>query len=787
MPKIAPHFRLDVIEMTPGVVAKSLLVTSEYDNNYYRIYPVSELGEIILSEINGYADTTQIIQKITTASRYKHEDIAKLLKVFSGAGIVISGEYGMPDGQAALWLCSGFTPALVENSLGRMRIAVINQAESPVYQRELSAMLNNFGVNLAQENAGNIDLTVVVVDDYLQESLKEANRRYLKKKTGWLPVKLNGNVHWAGPVFNHVGRDSTDSGGILAKPQMAKNFCWNCLAERMAHGRQIEQAKYRQTGNLPPAPSEMNSPALQASAYNITLEIAKHLLHAEQAAASQFCSSLWVWDRVADQSGWHVVNKDPACVVCGKPPSGDLPPICLDDAEIGSRYVSSGWRTDSPARTFENYRHLNNPYTGVVDSLEDVQNRGDDFCFVFESSTNIATKSDTIFFSLMSIGMRNAGKGTTPATARTGALCEAIERYSTSLHGTEIRKRARYRDFPAGQALMPNLFMNFSDKQFAQNREDNREAAGNPFVNIPNPLSEDEYCEWSPIWSFTHRRPVWTPSQSLYYGYPYAGQWIAVPDTNGVAAGNTQTEAFVQAFLEVLERDAIGIWWYNRLQCSELALNSVDIPFVRGVVEQYERQNRRCWALDISFDLGVNIFVFMSRKNYSTAGGEEAGGEEICLGCAAHFDPEIALTRAICEHGQLWAMIEIRREKTFFKELSPSFSAWLQNASTASRSLKYLLPSGKKQWIDYPQDLEFNLPEQRRACLDMVEEKGWDLYLADYTRPSVGLPVIRVMIPALRSMHRRLGPGRLYDVPVELGLSGKAKTEGEMNKIDIFV
>ena len=791
LPKIAPHLRLDVVALDPASNARSLLVTSEYDKNRYRVYPAGELSETILSAIDGRTDAAELIRKSVAATSHPHHEVAALLRTLAAADILISAEYDMRDGQAAVWLNLGFTPARVEDILRRAPVALVNRAASPAVRRALSAMLKELGVKASarQSAGGGVALAVVVVDDYLQESLAEINRAYRKEKTPWLAVKLNGSVHWAGPVFNGCGGGDEGGAEALSRPQMARNFCWHCLAERIQSSRQIEQAKYRQAGIKPPPAPPGNPSAVKAGAHHIALEIANYLLYAETDSAaasplntSPLSASLWVWDQVSNQTGWHRVNKNPQCAVCGQAPPRDISPIRLDDPEAGTRYASSGWRVVSPERTFADYRHLNNAYTGVVDLLDDVPNETDDFCFVCESSNNIATRSDSLTISLASAQMRNAGKGSTPALARTGALCESLERYSASLHGNEIRKRARYRDFPDGRALMPNVFMNLSDKQFAQRESFNDEAGGNPFVNIPAPLAEDEYCEWSPIWSFTHREARWTPTQSLYYGYPYRGHWIAIPDTNGVAAGNTPTEAFVQAFMEVLERDAVSLWWYNRLPCAELALDSVSLPFVGGLVAQYERRGRRCWALDISFDLGVNVFVFMSRKDTAAA-----AGEEICFGCAAHFDPEIALTRAICEHGQLWAMIENRREETTFRELSHEFTAWLQTATTAAQQFNYLLPSGRKQWSDYPPNREFNLLQQRQACLDLVAQKNWQLYLADFTRPSVGLPVIRVMIPQLRSMHRRLGPGRLYEVPVEMGLLAQAKTEAEMNAINVFI
>jgi len=111
----------------------------------------------------------------------------------------------------------------------------------------------------------------------------------------------------------------------------------------------------------------------------------------------------------------------------------------------------------------------------------------------------------------------------------------------------------------------------------------------------------------------------------------------------------------------------------------------------------------------------------------------------------------------------------------------------LARTTTADPAYQYLLPAGETPWRDYPDRRRLDLPAQRDACLALVEAKAWQLYLADFTRPGIGLPVLRVMVPQLRSMHRRLAPGRLYDTPVQLGLLDRPTPEDAMNPIDIFI
>jgi hypothetical protein len=50
----------------------------------------------------------------------------------------------------------------------------------------------------------------------------------------------------------------------------------------------------------------------------------------------------------------------------------------------------------------------------------------------------------------------------------------------------------------------------------------------------------------------------------------------------------------------------------------------------------------------------------------------------------------------------------------------------------------------------------------------------------DQTRPDVEVPVVRVIVPGLRHFYRRFAPGRLYDVPVKLGLLDRPLPESEL-------
>ena len=74
-------------------------------------------------------------------------------------------------------------------------------------------------------------------------------------------------------------------------------------------------------------------------------------------------------------------------------------------------------------------------------------------------------------------------------------------------------------------------------------------------------------------------------------------------------------------------------------------------------------------------------------------------------------------------------------------------------------------------------------PEQVAACVRAVQREGLDFLTLDQTRPDIEVPVARVIVPGMRHFYRRFAPGRLYDVPVKLGLRDRPTPESELNPI----
>jgi len=62
-----------------------------------------------------------------------------------------------------------------------------------------------------------------------------------------------------------------------------------------------------------------------------------------------------------------------------------------------------------------------------------------------------------------------------------------------------------------------------------------------------------------------------------------------------------------------------------------------------------------------------------------------------------------------------------------------------------------------------------------------------EMLVLDQTRPDIGLRVAKVIVPGMRHMWKRLGTGRLYDVPVSMGWLKEALTEDELNPFPMWM
>ncbi len=439
-----------------------------------------------------------------------------------------------------------------------------------------------------------------------------------------------------------------------------------------------------------------------------------------------------------------------------------------------------GHRVVRPEETLARYGHHVSPITGAVPMLESIAPASAGVMHVCIAGSNVARPHQSLAQLRGDLRSMNAGKGTSNVQARASGLCEGLERYSGVFRGDEPRRRARLREL-GGAAIPPGDCLLFSDRQYRERDDRNRLASR--FSFIPVPFDPEAAVEWSPVWSLTRQEARYLPTAFCYYDYPQPEEsTFCVACSNGNAAGNTLEEALLQGFLELVERDSVALWWYNRARRPGVDLDSFGEPYLEQLQAYLAGRGREFWALDLTSDLGIPVFASLTRRTAGPA-------EQILLGFGAHLEPQVALLRAVTEMNQMLCspLLESAGKGAGDSGMDPETARWLRTATVANQP--YLLPAEGPARLaaSWPQQWADDIAEDVRACQARVERLGLEMLVLDQTRPEVGLPVAKVIVPGLRHFWTRFAPGRLYDVPVQLGWLPGPLAEEELNPIPMFL
>jgi ribosomal protein S12 methylthiotransferase accessory factor len=348
--------------------------------------------------------------------------------------------------------------------------------------------------------------------------------------------------------------------------------------------------------------------------------------------------------------------------------------------------------------------------------------------------------------------------------------------------GDELRTTGCYQNM-GDRAIHPNACMNFSQQQYHTRKEWNDQCQG-WFQKVPEPFDEEREIDWTPVWSLTEQDFKYLPTAYCYYGYPQTYQPDCWADSNGCAAGNTIEEAILQGFMELVERDSVALWWYNCLKKPQVDLDSFDEPYFYDLKQYYQELNRELWVLDITSDLNIPTFAAISSRS-------DREVEDIILGYGTHFDARIAVSRALTEVNQVLLNVLIAKVdgNTQYPPSTDCLAIdWWQTATLANQP--YLIPDDRiapKFDADYPQTASEDLLEDIKWCQQIIENNGMEMLILDQTRLDIGLRVAKVIVPGMRHMWRRLGPGRLYEVPVKMGWLQQSLVETQLNPFPMWM
>lgn len=582
--------------------------------------------------------------------------------------------------------------------------------------------------------------TVVLVDDLLDLA-------DLPIAGPWIPVRLRGDEVLVGPLLGPGAG------------------CPTCTRLRHRARRRSDVISAQAAGLPKPPPSPVIHPSAPLLAAGVIASSANAMRIGKPPIIDGFCLSM---NPSTLEVSRHGLVPIPGCPACDAGGSSIQHTERDQTPQAGTTNDGGGLRTADPEETWRNYEHLIGPIFGVV---PEVQLKGDAEYRVHVAGFNPGWHAGDDLDQLRSSLRQSAmGKGLTIAGSRAGALAEALERHSLIWRGDEPVINAQMAELD-GVIIHPNDIQLFSAAQLAAREVDDDVA--HRFHYVPAPFDEDGEHSWVRMHALSGAQgQAWMPARLAYLGVPGGAPGALRACSNGVAAGNTMDEALLQGLLELVERDAVALWWYPRAHRPGIDLTSTADPRVHAARSPLLRGGRVVWALDLTTDLGIPAVVAFS---------SDPDGSRIISGFGAHLDPVVAVVRALTEVAQGQSVLA---EMSPADELlmPPQERDWYHTVTTLTDP--WLAPHGLVPLAEYR-------PMSLAAALDTVVHAianvGIDTYWMDLTRRDIGLPVVRTVAPGLRHFWNRFAPGRLYDIPLALGWVEQPIGEADLNPRWMFL
>ena len=611
-------------------------------------------------------------------------------------------------------------------------------------------------VGLQIENDG--DLEVVVTDHPKSPVLCAIDVKNWLIDKPWMLVCLNGTRPWIGPIFHR------------------KTACYHCLQDRLCESRpgELFAEEHLSEKDLYSSLVEIAPPlrdiALNMAAVEIMRWVTKEKNKRIEGAIMEMDVSTW-------QSSFHQVPKRAACPMC----SQDTSNLDCTRTFLKNESPNQGFRLWSSEKVWQNLKHLVSPVTGIVRELRRYYpaSEMETPFYIYGARHSLVHSVDSLDKLKASVHHSSTGKGKTILDAQVSALCEAVERYSGLWKDPVFTVSATLNEL-GSDAISADRLLGYSQNQYEQRIDLNAKMLSTTEY-IPRKLDASETIAWTPIWSITHHRVRWVPTAYLYYDYPCHSEPYCFADSNGNAAGASLQEAVLQGLFELLERDAVAIWWYNKVSRPGVDLHSLNDPYVEDLLEFYHTRHRDIWVLDLTHDLNVPTFAALSRRN-------DRQPEDIIFGASCHVDPRRAILGALSELNQLFSNVAEEGENgTNYRMKGQGSLKWFQKVRVDE--FDYLQPAGSLVSFNTLQKrytFANNTSQDLKTLLDVLCRSSFDVLVHNQTQQHIGLSVAKTIVPGLNHWWRRLGNERLFRVPVDMGWLQKTKSEKEMNPFSIL-
>lgn len=627
----------------------------------------------------------------------------------------------------------------------------LRSAPQPQPAQDLYHCFEHKGVTLVSDTVAAISLMKDVLDSsnlkniarfdndkihlFLTSDFRAPFPEMPSSDTLWIPVKLVGERSYFGPVI----------GG-------SEPACPHCLQRRFRISRPVESHLEQTLGEFvgEPRPDRLGLGPYARDTAKAVCRVIETL-----GAESSLKENPFVTEHTEHGLMLHALGL-PGCPRCRRPNTATPSAVRSGMSQIKMR------RGQSIAAILPSLRSQVSDLTGLVRHVGPLDTGlteiGAPKRHLWEAQypvqPGVKTPAADMFHGVV------VGNGLTAEEAEANAISKAIRRQSAQFPDHASPQKASLSELGAA-AIAPNDVWLFSAAQFFERKCWNAHVSEQTCY-VPEPLAADQPIDWIQVRSLTEGTPKWMAREHCYDNAPapHYGRF----DNQGCASGATLDEALLKALLELIERDAAAIWWFNRIPRPAVSIDTLIDPRVRRLAQGIREQGWLCWMLDLTTDLGVPCYAALARANRDG---------RWCVGFGCHLDGDLAAERAMTDlsmrfgadghHGPLpWDPMD-HVEETF------------------------LWPEGKT-------DLRFALCPETRDCggmaawlITQLAAKGIEVLMLDQTRPDTGFPVVKAFAPGLRPFGKHFAPGRLYDVPVEMGWRDAPLCEAELNYTRLYL
>ena len=317
------------------------------------------------------------------------------------------------------------------------------------------------------------------------------------------------------------------------------------------------------------------------------------------------------------------------------------------------------------------------------------------------------------------------GKGITPDHAKASAMMEGFERYSAEKQDENLFIGSISDVSDAGNYIHPES------------------------LNLPKDFKK-EYIdtmlfEWNLGYDIISDEEYYVPSNAVYHPYVSENKSVETlfkSNTNGLASGNSLSEAILHGLFEVIERDAWSIFELTRKNSSQIDLTSIESEIINDMLLKFSENEINIKLMNLTADINIPTIAASADDTLLKDAGL------LTLGIGTHLNPEIAVIRALTEVAQSRAtQIHGAREDTVradfartagYERMKRINKHYFEDEDTKINFKEI----NNNSATSITQDIEIVVDELERNEIEHV------IY-CDLTRPEINVNVVRVIVPTM--------------------------------------